>query len=317
MFSNEKMPLVTIMVPCYKEEKSLPVLYEALFGDGNGVCRQHDCEYRLLLINDGSPDETQSIIENLAERDKRIQYISLSRNFGKEAAMLAGFDYAQGDCVIVMDADMQDPPSLIPQMIKEWKAGFEDVYAKRRNRGKESWLRKKLSLTFYSLLQHTARFDVLENVGDYRLLDRKCIEILKQLRESDRYTKGMFAWIGFKKKEILFDRGNRESGESAWNLFSLFRLAIDGITSFTTAPLRISTIFGCIVSFFAFVYMCIVLVKAILWGDPVAGYPSLMVVILFLGGVQLLSLGIIGEYLARVFNESKKRPIYVVGKSKM
>lgn len=216
--------------------------------------------------------------------------------------------------MVIIDADLQDPPEIISEMLKYWEEGYEDVYARRRTRGKESWLRMHLSLAFYALLQRSARFDVLENVGDYRLLDRKCIDVLRQLRESNRYTKGMFAWIGFKKKELLIDRGDREEGVSSWSFFSLFFLAIDGITSFTTAPLRLSTIVGLLVSLGAFVYMCIVILKALLWGDPVTGYPSLMAVILFLGGVQLLCLGIIGEYLARIFNESKHRPVYVVSK---
>jgi glycosyltransferase involved in cell wall biosynthesis len=227
--------------------------------------------------------------------------------------MLAGFDYATGDAVVIMDADLQDPPSLIPEMIKWWEDGFDDVYAKRKTRGQESWLRKRLSLAYYSLLQKTTKIDILQDVGDFRLLDRKCIEELKRLRESERYTKGMFCWIGFKKKEVMFDRDDRVGGKSSFNLFRLTNLAIEGITSFTIAPLRISTIIGLIVSMFAFIYMVFVLLKAILYGDPVQGYPTLITVILFLGGVQLLSLGIIGEYLGKIFNETKNRPVYVIG----
>ena len=228
--------------------------------------------------------------------------------------MLAGFDFAKGDAVIIMDADLQDPPSLIPEMIKCWEDGYDDIYAKRRTRGKESWLRKHLSLMYYFILQKMTRIDILQNVGDFRLLDRKCIDALKELRESDRYTKGLYCWIGFKKKELLFDRGDRINGKSAWNFGKLLNLALEGITSFTTAPLRISTILGFLISAIAFIYMCIVWIKALIWGDPVAGYPSLVMIILFLGGVQLLSLGIIGEYLGRVFNETKKRPPYIVDK---
>lgn len=308
------MKKVSILIPCYNEELNLPKMYVALCSGDGAVCSDAEYDWEIMLVNDGSRDNTQNIIEELAAKDPRIHYVCLSRNFGKEAAMLAGFDAVTGDCMVVMDADFQDPPVLILQMLKEWKAGYEDVYAKRRTRGKESWLRRNLSLAFYALLQKSARFDVLENVGDYRLLDRKCIDVLCQLRESNRYTKGMFAWIGFKKKELLFDRGDREDGVSSWNFFSLFFLAVDGITSFTTAPLRLSTIFGILVSFISFIYMCVVVVKAMVWGDPVSGYPSLMAIILFLGGVQLLSLGIIGEYLARIFCESKHRPIYVVSK---
>lgn len=291
------------------------MLYDALCGT-KGICKNlKEYDFEILLINDGSKDHTLNIIKTYAEIDKRIKYISLSRNFGKECAMLSGFDYASGDCMVIMDADLQHPPTLIPEMLKYWEQGYEDVYAKRKSRGKESWLRKRLSLTYYNLLQKTSRFDILENVGDFRLLDRKCIDALQTMREKERYTKGMFAWIGFKKKEILFEQGDRLTGKSAWRFRDLLNLGIEGVTSFTTAPLRFSTIVGFIISMIAFSYMCWVLLKALIWGDPVAGYPSMMIVILFLGGIQLLSLGIIGEYLGRIFNEAKGRPVYIIGET--
>lgn len=303
--------IITILVPCYNEEKMLPLFYREVTDVINSI---ENYRWELLFVNDGSKDSTVSVIESMQKSDKRISFIDLSRNFGKEAAMLAGFDYSKGDAVIIMDADLQDPPSLIPEMLSYWEEGYDDVYAKRESRGKESWLRKKLSLGYYSLLQKMTRIDVLQNVGDFRLLDKKCVESLKRLRESERYTKGLFCWIGYKKIEILFDRGNRLQGKSAWNFARLMDLAMEGITSFTVAPLRISTFLGCMVSMIAFIYMCVVWVKALIWGDPVAGYPSLAMIILFLGGVQLLSLGIIGEYLGRIFNETKNRPPYIVGK---
>ncbi|MBQ9665664.1 MAG: glycosyltransferase family 2 protein [Bacteroidaceae bacterium] len=306
---------VSILIPCFNEEEGLPMLYDALCGD-SGICNiLTNYNFEVLLINDGSRDNTLEAIKHYANQDSRIKYISLSRNFGKECAMLSGFDYASGDCMVIMDADLQHPPTLIPEMLMYWEQGFQDVYAKRKSRGKESWLRKQFSLTYYHLLQRTSRFDILENVGDFRLLDKVCIDALRQLREKERYTKGMFAWIGFKKKEILFEQGDRQTGVSSWRFKDLLNLGIDGITSFTTAPLRFSTIVGFFISLFAFIYMCWVLLKAIVWGDPVAGFPSLMVVILFLGGVQLLSLGIIGEYLGRVFNETKSRPVYLVSET--
>lgn len=303
------MKKVSVLVPCYNEEKSLPILYEELLKIMNMA---PEYEWEILMVNDGSHDLTLNVIKQLRSQDNRVCFIDLSRNFGKENAMLAGFDHVTGDCMIIMDADMQDPPSLIPEMIEWWEKGYEDVYAKRDNRGKESWLRKRLSLLYYSILQKTTRFDVLQNVGDFRLLDRKCINELRNLRESERYTKGMFSWIGFKKKELLFNREDRAFGASSFNLLKLTNLAVEGITSFTIAPLRFSTFLGFAVSIFAFVYMCFVLVKALLFGDPVQGYPTMMTVILFLGGVQLLSLGIIGEYLGRVFYETKKRPVYII-----
>ena len=303
------MKKVSILIPCYNEEASLPAMYVAL----KELMDTHkDYAWEVVMVNDGSHDRTIDVIKQLRRADERICYIDLSRNFGKENAMLAGFDYVTGDCMVIMDADLQHPPHLIPDMLKLWNEGYEDVYAKRITRGKESWARKKFTLLYYKLLQKTTRVEILENVGDFRLLDRKCIDALKQLRETQRYTKGMYCWVGFKKHEILFEQGDRVAGESSFNFFRLMNLAIDGVTSFTTAPLRLSTILGLIMSLVAFLYMIYVLVTTLIWDDPVQGYPTLMTVILFLGGVQLLSLGIIGEYLGRIFHETKGRPVYFI-----
>lgn len=274
--------------------------------------KEKQYQWEFLFVNDGSKDNTLELVKSYHAVEASVHYVDLSRNFGKENAMLAGFDYAQGDCVVIIDADLQDPPEIIPEMIGYWRQGYQDVYARRRSRGKESWLRRKLSLAYYSILQHSSRFDVLQNVGDFRLLDRKCVDALKKLRESERYTKGLFCWIGYKKKEVLFDRHDRVAGQSSFNFRKLFALALDGITSFTTAPLRISTVMGFLLSVFAFIYMCYFLAKTIFFGDPIKGFPTLIIVILLLGGIQLLSLGIIGEYLGRVFNESKNRPVYLI-----
>ena len=303
------MKKISILIPCYNEEKSLPLLYPELVKlmEGN---KAYDWE--LMFVNDGSTDGTLAALQQLRQQDSRVNYVDLSRNFGKEAAMLAGFDYVTGDCMVIIDADLQHPPTLIPEMIKHWEAGYDDVYAKRRSRGKESWLRRRLSLLFYKLLQSSSRFDVLQNVGDFRLLDRKCINALKRMRESERYTKGMYSWIGFNKKEVEFDQGDRLAGDSSWNFRRLFSFALDGITSFTNAPLRISTMMGFLVSVCAFLYMIYVFCKALIYGDPVQGYPTLVILVLFLGGIQLLSLGIIGEYIGRIYNETKNRPDYIV-----
>lgn len=304
------------MVPCYNEEASIPRFYEETKSVINTL---PDYEWEILFINDGSRDQTLNILQSLYERDHCISYIDLSRNFGKESAMLAGFDYVKGDCVIIMDADLQDPPTLIPEMLSYWEKGYQDVYAKRKDRGQESWLRKRLSLLFYYILDKSTRYDVLQNVGDFRLLDRKCIEALKMLRENERYTKGLFCWIGYNKKELLFDRGNRVAGTSSWGLRALFNLAIDGIVSFTTTPLRIATLIGLIVAIWALGYMVWIIMKALIWGDPVAGYPTIMTVMLFLGAIQLISIGILGEYIGRIFNETKNRPTYLINtyKSKL
>ncbi len=303
------MKTISILIPCYNEAQSLPLLYPEL-------CKLMDSMpnygWELMFVNDGSKDETLNVLKQLRVQDSRVNYVDLSRNFGKEIAMLAGFDYVTGDCMVIIDADLQHPPTLIPEMVQWWEKGYDDVYAKRKSRGKESWLRKKLSLQFYKILQSSSRFDVLQNVGDFRLLDRSCINALKQVREKERYTKGMYCWIGFKKKEIEFEQGDRIAGVSSWNYKQLFSLAIDGITSFTNAPLRISTVVGFLVSLGAFIYMFYVFFKALFFGEAVQGYPTIVILILFLGGIQLLSIGIIGEYLGRIYNETKNRPNYIV-----
>lgn len=303
------MKKISILIPCYNEEQSLPLLYPELVKlmDGNP-----NYEWELMFVNDGSADGTLKELKRLRQQDNRVNYVDLSRNFGKENAMLAGFDHVTGDCMVIIDADLQHPPTVIPEMIKRWEEGYDDVYAKRKTRGKESWLRKRLSLQFYKILQSSSRFDVLQNVGDFRLLDRCCIEALKSMRESERYTKGMYSWIGFKKTAVEFEQGDRVAGESSWHYKQLFSFAIDGITSFTNAPLRLSTVVGFIVSMCAFLYMIYVFIKSLIWGDPVQGYPTLVILVLFLGGIQLLSLGIIGEYIGRIYNESKNRPDYIV-----
>ncbi len=302
------MKKISILVPCYNEELSLPLLYPEL---KELMDNRKDYEWEVLFVNDGSQDHTLSIIKALRAADQRLSYVNLSRNFGKENAMLAGFDYVSGDCMIIIDADLQDPPSLIPEMIKYWEEGYKDVYAKRENRGRESWLRKQFSLMFYRILDHATRFDILQNVGDFRLLDRQCIEALKKLRESERYTKGLFCWIGFEKKEIIFNRNDRVAGESKWSFWNLFNLAIEGITSFTTTPLRFSTILGTITAFGALCFIIFYISKTLIFGDPVQGFTTLVSVMLFLGGVQLLCIGILGEYIGRIFIETKKRPTYL------
>lgn len=304
-----QMKQVSIIIPCYNEESNLTALYQDL----TSFINEHkEYLWQILLIDDGSRDKTFDMLQQIRQKDERFCYIRLSRNFGKENAMLAGFDYVKGGCCVIMDADLQHPINVIPKMIALWEQGYDDVYAKRKNRGKESYLRKSLSLTYYKLLQKIADVDILPNVGDFRLLDRKCINALKELRETQRYTKGLYCWIGFNKKEIEFDQGDRTQGISSFNYHKLFNLAIEGITSYTIAPLRISTLFGIIASCSAFLYMIYIFIKTIILGDPVQGFPTLIIIILFLGGVQLLSLGIIGEYLGRIFMETKHRPIYII-----
>jgi len=303
------MKKISILIPTYNEQEVLEHLYQRL---GKLANDNRAYEFEFLFINDGSRDKTLEIIKGYAENDNRIAYVNLSRNFGKEIAMITGLDHVTGDATVIIDADLQDPPELIPKMIKYWEEGYDDVYAKRNSRDGETWFKKVTSKLYYQILQKVTHIKIQKDTGDFRLLDRRCVEALKQIRESQRYTKGMFSWIGFEKKEITYDRDPRIAGTSKWNYLKLFNFAIDGITSFTTAPLRISSFVGFIVSVISFIYIVIVVIRTTLNGSDVAGYPSLMAAVLFLGGVQLLSLGIIGEYIGRIFNETKQRPLYFV-----
>ena len=303
------MKTVSVLVPCYNEELTLRLLYEELSAT---VSSLQNYNWEFLFVDDGSKDKTLPILQDLRASDSRVNFLSLSRNFGKENALLAGFDYVRGDCTIIMDADLQHPPSVFPLLLQKWEEGYDDVYGRRTTRGKESWLRKSLSLWYYRLLQSSTKIDVLPNVGDFRLLDKKCIITLRQMREFGRYTKGMYSYIGFRKIGIDFETQDRVAGNSKMGVRSLVSLALQGLLSFTVAPLRWATFLGLAVSLGAFVYMLFVLVKTLIVGDPVAGYPSLMIVLLFLGGVQLLSIGIIGEYLGKVFEEVKHRPVYII-----
>lgn len=303
------MKKITILIPAYNEEAVLPKLFDRL---NLLALDQNKYRFEFLFVNDGSRDNTLEIIKNEAEKNSRVSYLNLSRNFGKEIAMIAGIDAVDADAMVIIDADLQDPPELIPQMIEWWEQGYDDVYAKRSSRAGESWFKKKTSAWFYRLLQKSTSIPIQRDTGDFRLLDRRCVDALKQFRESERYTKGMFSWIGYRKKEILYERDPRAAGETKWNYRKLINLAVDGITSFTTAPLRISTYLGFTVSLGAFFYILYLLIRPLFGVSTGGGYSSLMAVILFLGGVQLLSLGVIGEYIGRIFNETKHRPLYFV-----
>jgi len=301
------MQKVSILIPAYNEEAALQYLFERLVKLMNA---NDKFAWEVLFVNDGSTDSTLILMSQMHEKDQRFNYLDLSRNYGKEIAMLAGFDYLTGDCMIIMDADLQHPPEIIPEMLKYWEEGYDDVYARRSVRNGESFIKKQTALIFYWFLQKTTKVKIQQNTGDFRLLDKSCISALRSMRETQRFTKGMYSWIGFNKKEILFEQQERIAGVSKWNYFKLLELAIEGITSFTISPLRLSSIIGVIVSLAAFFYMAYVFIEALIFGDPVKGYPTMMVVILFLGGFQLLSMGILGEYLGRIFIETKNRPPY-------
>jgi glycosyltransferase involved in cell wall biosynthesis len=300
---------VSVLIPLYNEEEVLPLLFERL---RKLMEAQPHYEWDVWLVNDGSKDNSLALAMQAHSEDGRFHCIDLSRNVGKEAAMLAGFDHVSGDCVVIMDADLQEPPEVIPQMLQEWENGYDDVYGRRVQRAHLPWLRKKFTAAYYHLLQKTTNIPVLENVGDFRLLDRQCIDALKQLREHHRYTKGMYCYIGFRKKEVPFVQAEREAGETKWNFLKLFALAMEGITSYTTAPLRLATLAGAIASLLCVIYIAYIVLKTLIFGEPVQGFPTLMITILFLGGLQLITLGILGEYVGRIFNETKNRPVYYI-----
>ena len=303
------MKTITILVPCYNEEAVLQQFYERV---QSVITNITDYDFRYLFVNDGSTDSTLDILRNLRACDSKVHYIAFSRNFGKETALIAGFDHIDSDAVVVMDSDLQHPPEMIPEMISWWQKGYKDICTKRISRDDEPPLKKFSSKLYYKILQNMTNFAIQVNVGDFRLLDRQCVEALKLFRESQRYTKGMFSWIGFEKKEIPYQPESRAAGQSKWNYFKLVNLAIEGITSFTILPLRIASLLGCILAVTAMLYMFFVIAQTLLYGGDVPGYPSLISVILFIGGVQIFFLGIIGEYLGRIFNETKHRPLYLI-----
>ena len=303
------MKKISIIIPAYNEEESLPLLYDRL---NKVISNLESYEFEMLFINDGSKDNTLKIIKELREKDARVSYVDFSRNFGKEVAMIAGLDYAKGDCVIFIDADLQDPPELIPELIKYWEEGYDDVYARRKSRKGETFLKKFTSKMYYKVLQSLTRVEIQKDTGDFRLLDRRCVNALKQLRETQRCSKSMFSWIGYNKKEVLFDRDPRIAGTTKWNYKKLMDLAIDGITSFTTSPLRISTYLSIPTFLALIVYFIYVIIKCITQSVAIQAFQAIILLVLFFAGIQIMLFGIMGEYLGRIFIEVKNRPLYFV-----
>lgn len=300
--------LVSVAIPCYNEEATLPMFYAEMTRVANMLPQYH---FEFIFVDDGSKDGTAEKIMEMRREDKRVHLLSLSRNFGKEMAMLAAMDYARGDCFITIDADLQEPPATLPAMLAKWEEGYDDVYGSRRHR-QQGFMKRVSSRAYHGLLEHLSDVSLQQDAGDFRLLDRRCVEALKSIREGERYTKGLYSWIGFNKTSVDYDIAPRAAGNSKWNLHTLFRLALDGITSHSLVPLRMASYMGVLVSLAAFLFLIWVVVKALVMGDPVAGYPSLMAVLLFLGGTILLAIGIIGEYLGRIFMETKRRPPYFI-----
>ena len=305
---TDSMKTVTIILPAYNEEASFDLMKERM----QQVMKQNPgYNWEFLMVNDGSTDHTLQLMVKMHLQDSHFCYLDLSRNYGKEMAMMAGFDYANGDAVIVMDMDMQHPIEVIPEMLAYWEQGYDDVYAQRSN-SKECWLKRKTSQWYYKLLQSVTKVPIQKDTGDFRLLDRSCINALRQMRETERNTKGMYSWIGFHKKGITYNQLERQKGETKWSMRALLHLALNGLMSYTTAPLRLASVAGLIVSVAAFAYLVYIIVVTNVIGEKVQGFPTVMVTMLFLGGIQLLSLGILGEYVAKIFNEAKGRPGYFV-----
>jgi glycosyltransferase involved in cell wall biosynthesis len=297
---------LSVVVPAYNEEDVLPEFHKRL----TDILATLPFSCEILYVNDGSSDTTLDVMKSF--RDPRVAVIDLSRNFGKEIALTAGLDHARGEAIVVIDADLQDPPELIPELVARWRDGYDVVYARRTARDGESFLKKSSAKLFYRFIQGVSRVRIPEDTGDFRLLSRRAVEALKQLRETHRFMKGLFAWIGYPQIAVNYRRDPRFAGKSKWNYWQLWNFALEGITSFTINPLKIATYLGLMTAVGSFTFALFVIYKTLAYGDPVQGYPSLMVVVLFLGGVQLISLGVIGEYLGRMFNETKQRPLYFI-----
>jgi glycosyltransferase involved in cell wall biosynthesis len=306
--STDAQALLSVVVPVCNEEAVLSEFHHAL----DAVLRSLSFSAEILYVNDGSTDNSLQIIRTLAQTDKRVSLIDLSRNFGKEIALTAGLHKAAGDAVVIIDADLQDPPELIPELVHEWQQGYDVVYARRLRRGGESLLKKATSYLFYRVIRRVSRISIPKHTGDFRLLSRRAVNALNSFPEQHRLMKGLFAWIGYRQKAVGYERDPRHAGHSKWSYPGLWNLALDGITSFTIAPLKISTYLGLVTAAGAFAYGIYMIIDTLLHGNPVPGYPSLIVIILMLGGVQLVAIGIMGEYLGRIFNETKRRPLYFI-----
>ncbi len=299
---------ISIVVPVYNEEAVLPEFHRRLGTVLDGL----PFPAEIVYVNDGSEDGSMASLATLHATDPRVAVIDLSRNFGKEIAMSAGLDHADGAAVILIDADLQDPPELIPDMIRAWREGSDVVLMRRRSRAQETWFKKATARAFYRAMGRLGTIDIPQDVGDFRLLSRRAVQALRRFPERSRFMKGLFAWIGFRCGEIEYDRDGRYAGETKWNYWRLWNFALEGITSFSVTPLKLASYFGFVTALGAFVYGGYFIVKTLLFGDVVRGFPTLIAVVLFLGGLQLMALGIIGEYLARMFIEVKQRPLYLV-----
>ena len=304
------MPIISIVVPCYNEEEALPLFYQEatrVAGEMSGI------DFEFVFIDDGSRDNTLSVLRRLAAADRRVLFVSFSRNFGKEAGMLAGLEAATGDYVALMDADLQDPPALLPELYRAvTEEGYDCAATRRTTRAGEPPIRSFFARLFYRLIHKISDADIVDGARDYRLMRRAVVDAILSMREYNRFSKGIFGWVGFRTKWIPFVNVERVAGETKWSFWKLFRYSLEGIVAFSTVPLALASVLGVLLCLIAFVFILVVLVKTLAFGDPVGGWPSMICVILFLGGVQLLCIGILGQYLSKTYLETKRRPIYLV-----
>ncbi len=304
-----KTEKISIIVPCYNEEEALPLFYEEI----TKVAKQMEkVEFEFMFINDGSKDKTLDILRELSKKDKRVRYVSFSRNFGKEAAMYAGFDNVTGDYVAVMDADLQDPPALLPEMFQAIKEeGYDSVATRRVTRAGEPPIRSFFARMFYKIINKISKADIVDGARDYRLMTRQMVDAILSMGEYNRFSKGIFGWVGFNTKWLAYENVERVAGETKWNFWKLFLYSLEGIVGFSTVPLTIASVFGLLFCFIAFIMIIVIIFKTLMFGDPVSGWPSTTCIIFFVSGVQLFCLGIIGQYLSKTYLETKKRPIYI------
>lgn len=303
-----RRPVLSVVVPVHNEE----AVVQAFYGRLAATLGKLALPFEVIFVNDGSTDNTLKLVDGFRRRSPNVATVDLSRNFGKEVAMTAGMDFAQGDAVVVIDADLQDPPELIPRLVEKWRDGYDVVYAVRTARDGESFFKRFTAHAFYRVMRGVGSVQIPVDTGDFRLLSRRAVDALMQLRERHRFMKGLFTWIGYRQIGVPYHRGSRQAGKTNWNYWKLWNFALDGITSFTTVPLKIATYIGFATAIGAFLYGTVFVLRTLIYGNPVPGYPSLMAVILFLGGIQLMAIGVIGEYLGRMFDESKHRPLYLV-----
>lgn len=305
------MALLSVIVPCYNEEENVAYFYQELMKNAS-FFQEKNLELEILYVDDGSKDKTVEEVRALHEKDERVHLISFSRNFGKEAGIYAGFQKSKGDYVVMMDADLQDPPSLLPEMFSYLEEGYDSVATRRVTRKGEPPIRSFFARMFYKLMNKISKTEIVDGARDYRLMKRPVVDAILSMTEYNRFTKGIFGWVGFETKWIEFENVERLHGETKWNFWKLFLYSIEGITAFSTAPLAFAALMGVVFCFLAFILIIVIIVKTLVWGDPVGGWPSMICILSLVSGVQLFCLGIVGQYLSKTYMEVKKRPIYLV-----